>query len=124
MHPEKNSGYKKELGNRGEGIAASFFRENGFDIIERNYRFGKIGEIDIIARRENLLVFAEVKSRNSGAYGGAYYSITDKKKRTLKKVARQFLHTHPAFLTKEMTFRFDMIAVDGGKAEWIEDMFR
>jgi putative endonuclease len=124
MPSEKNSGYKKELGNKGEGIAASFFKKNGFDIIERNYRFGKIGEIDIIVRKANLMVFAEVKSRNSVAYGGAYYSITEKKKQTLKKVARQFLHTHPAFLSKDITYRFDMIAVDNGKAEWIEDMFR
>jgi putative endonuclease len=124
MPSEKNSGYKKELGNKGEGIAVSFFMKNGFDIIERNYRFGKIGEIDIIVRKGNLMVFAEVKSRNSGAYGGVYYSISEKKKLTLKKVARQFLHAHPAFLSKDMTYRFDMIAVDNGKAEWIEDMFR
>jgi putative endonuclease len=124
MQSEKNSGYKKELGDKGEDIAASFFNKNGFDIIERNYRFGKVGEIDIIVRRGSLIVFAEVKSRNSGTYGGAYYSITEKKRQTLKKVARQFLHTHPAFFSKDITYRFDMIAVDNGRAEWIEDMFR
>ncbi len=124
MSEEKNSGYRKELGDKGEGIAASFFKKNGFEIITRNYRFGKIGEIDIIVRKGNLIVFAEVKSRNSGAFGGAYYSITEKKKLTLKKVARQFLHTHPSFLSKDITYRFDMIAIDNGKAEWIEDMFR
>ena len=124
MSLEKRSGYKKELGNEGEGIAASFFCSNGFEIITRNYRFGKIGEIDIIVKKGSLIVFAEVKSRNSGAFGGAYYSITEKKKHTLKKVARQFLHANPAFLSKDFTYRFDMIAVDKGKAEWIEDIIR
>jgi putative endonuclease len=124
MSEEKYSGYKKELGYKGEGIAVSIFKKNGFDIITRNYRFGKIGEIDIIVRKENLIVFAEVKSRSSGAFGGAYYSITEKKKQTIKKVARQFLHTHPDFLSKDITYRFDMIAIDKGEAEWIEDIFR
>jgi putative endonuclease len=122
MSFEQNSGYKKELGNKGEGIALSFFNSNGFEIIARNYRFGKIGEIDIIVKKGSLIIFAEVKSRSSSAYGGAYYSITEKKKRTLKKVARQFLHTNPEFLSKNFTYRFDMVAVDNGKTEWIEDI--
>ena len=123
MPLEKNS-YKKDLGDKGEGMAASFFINNEFEIIQRNYRFGNKGEIDIIVRRKNLIIFAEVKSRNSGEYGGAYYSITERKKKTLKKVARQFLHTHPALLSKDITYRFDMIAIDKGKVEWIEDIFR
>ena len=124
MFDEKHSHYKKELGDEGEDIAASFFVRNGFEIISRNYRFGKIGEIDIIVKKGNLFVFAEVKSRNSEYYGGVYYSITEKKKQTLRKVARQFLHVNPAFYSKDFTYRFDMIAVEKGKAEWIEDIIR
>ncbi|MFH0977178.1 MAG: YraN family protein [Spirochaetota bacterium] len=124
MPTEKKSGYKKDLGDAGEGIAASFFKSKGFVIIKRNYRFGKVGEIDIIVRKKDLIVFAEVKSRNSGQYGGAYYSINERKKQTIKKVARQFLHTHPDFLSKDITYRFDMIAISNGQAEWIEDIFR
>ncbi|MBN2403163.1 MAG: YraN family protein [Spirochaetes bacterium] len=124
MSSEKSSGYRKDFGDKGEEIAASFLQKNGFEIIIRNYRFSKAGEIDIIARKGNLIIFAEVKSRNSGSYGGAYYSITEKKKQTIKKVARQFLHVHPAFFSKDMTYRFDMIAVDNNRAEWIEDIFR
>ena len=59
-------GYKKNLGDKGEEIAASFLQTKKFQIIERNYRFGKIGEIDIIARKENTIIFFEVKNRNSG----------------------------------------------------------
>ncbi len=124
MPTEQNPGYKKNLGNLGEDIAASFFRSKGFEIIKRNYRFGKIGEMDIIVRKDDLIVFAEVKNRNSGEYGGAYYSITERKKRTLKKVAGQFLHTHPDLLSENITYRYDMIAVDSGRVEWIEDIFR
>lgn len=124
MPLEKNPGYKNSLGKIGEDIAASFFKSNGFEIIKRNYRFGKIGEIDIIVRKDSMIIFAEVKNRNSSEYGGPHYSITERKKQTLKKVASQFLHAHPALLSKDITYRFDMIAIDNGKAEWIEDIFR
>jgi putative endonuclease len=124
MTSEINAGYKKKLGNIGEDIAESFFRSKGFEIIKRNYRFGKIGEIDIIVRKSSLIIFAEVKNRNTGEFGGAYYSITERKKQTLKKVAGHFLHTHSYLFLKDITYRYDMIAVDRGKVEWIEDIFR
>ncbi len=124
MTQSNSTNYKKNLGNSGEDTAASFFTSKGFEIIKRNYRFGKIGEIDIIVRKGDLIIFAEVKSRNSGEYGGAYYSITERKKRTLKKVAGQFLRENPFLFSRDITYRYDMIAVDNGKAEWIEDIFR
>jgi putative endonuclease len=116
--------YNKKFGNKGEDIAASFFIHNGYEIIKRNYRFSNIGEIDIIARKGNIIIFAEVKNRNSAEYGGAFYSITERKKKTLKKVAGQFLLSNPSLFTKDITYRFDLIAVSKGKAECIEDIVR
>ncbi len=124
MSESGNTRYKKELGNKGESSASLFLTGNGFKILKRNFRFGKTGEIDIIAKKDSLIVFAEVKSRNSSLYGGAYYSINDKKKQTLKKVARHFLRSHPQFFSKDFTFRFDLIAVENGHVEWIEDIIR
>lgn len=119
-----NTLYKKELGNKGEDTASSLLTRNGFEILKRNFRFSKAGEIDIIAKKDNLIIFAEVKSRNSSVYGGAYFSINYRKKQTLKKVARHFLRSHPQFFSKDFTFRFDLIAVENGHVEWIEDIIR
>lgn len=120
----KNTRYKKELGNKGENTAGYFYEANGFDIISRNFRFSNIGEIDLIVKKVNLIVFAEVKSRNSSAYGGAYYSITDRKKNTLRKVARHFLRSHPEYYSKDFTYRFDLVSIEKGKVELIEDIIR
>lgn len=114
----------KNLGKKGEERAAAFLKERGFEIVERNFRYRKIGEIDIIARRDNLLIFVEVKSRNTPSFGGPLYSITRKKKSTLKTIASQFLILNPEYSLKDIICRFDMISIINGRIEWIEDIFR
>ena len=115
---------KNELGRDGEALACKFIEKNGFNIIKKNYRYQRTGEIDIIAKKDNLIVFIEVKCRNSPYYGGARYSITKRKKVTLKKIASQFLTTHPNFYLQDYTYRFDLISILDGKIEWIEDIVR
>lgn len=116
--------YRKRFGAEGEGRAAAFLEENGFSVIERNFRAGKTGEIDIIAVKKDLVVFAEVKSRSGDAYGGGIYSINEAKKKHLKTAAKAFLASHPSINTKEYTFRFDLLLVSGDKIEWIDDIIR
>lgn len=118
------SNEKKKFGDLGEDSASRYLIENGYEIIERNYRFKKTGEIDIIARKNNLVVFVEVKSRHFHYYGGPLYSINEKKKKTLRFIAAQFLISHPHLNSKDTTFRFDMISILNGKIELIEDIFR
>ena len=113
---------KKNLGRIGEELAASFLKKNGFEIIRRNFRYKKIGEIDIILKRDDLIVFVEVKSRNSSCFGGPLYSINKRKIKTLRIVANQFLILNTEYLS--FRCRFDMISVQNGKIEWIEDIFR
>jgi putative endonuclease len=96
----------------------------GFEIVIKNYRFHKSGEIDIIAKKENLLVFAEVKSRKTRAFGGALYSISKSKQRTLKFVAGQFLNENPEYSSKQITCRFDLISIENEKIEWVQDIIR
>ncbi len=112
------------LGADGEGLAARFLIERGFRIVERNYRFGRHGEIDIIAEKDDLVIFVEVKHRTTGRYGGALYSIGTKKKGSIKTVARAFLAARPDLNLPGTTFRFDLISVGGGAIDWVEDMFR
>ena len=117
-----NNGYNKDLGRKGEMDAALFLEERGFEIVKRNYRYGRAGEIDIIARKENLVIFVEVKHRSSDAYGGALYAISARKLRTMKLAARQFVANN--FLAEDITYRFDVIAIDRDSLNWIEDVIR
>ncbi len=120
----RNGTYKKEFGRRGEDIASSFLLDRGFEILCKNYRCGRTGEIDIIARRNGLIIFVEVKSRKTGKFGGAIYSINSRKKNTIKKVAARYLAENRHLLSEEYTCRFDLISLDNERLEWIEDIFR
>ncbi len=116
--------YKKEFGRRGEEIASSFLLDKGFELLRKNYRFKKSGEIDIIARKENLIIFVEVKSRKTGKFGGALFSINNRKKNTIKKIAEQYLTANQSLLPNDYTCRFDLISIENEKLEWLEDIFR
>ena len=116
--------YRRNFGAAGEERACAFLEEKGFSLVERNYRAGKTGEIDIIAVKENLVVFAEVKSRSSDRYGGGIYSINVSKKKHLKTAARAYLASHPLYDTGDYIFRFDLILVSGDKIEWVDDIIR
>ncbi len=84
---EKN---KKELGDRGEDIAIDFLRNEKYEIIERNYRYGH-GEIDIIAKNKNILIFIEVKTRKNLEYGRPELAVTKSKQRQIRKIAEAYL---------------------------------
>jgi putative endonuclease len=116
--------HNRDFGSEGEDRAAVFLEKNRFAIIARNYRFGKYGEIDIIARRGNLVIFVEVKHRGTERYGGALYSISSKKKKSLKTAAKAFISASPDYDRPEITFRFDLVSIQDDSIEWIEDMFR
>lgn len=122
--PSVNTTTSKEWGIQGEERALSFLEEKGFEILSRNFRHGRAGEIDLIARKDRLLLFVEVKSRRTPWMGGSLYSISQRKKRTLKAVASRFLSTRPDLYTRDIVCRFDMISVLDGRVEWIEDIFR
>ncbi len=116
--------HNRDFGSEGEDLAAVFLEKNDFSIICRNYRFGKYGEIDIIARKEDLVIFVEVKHRGTERFGGALYSISAKKKSSIKTAARAFISASPDYDRRGITFRFDLISIKGDSIEWIEDMFR
>lgn len=116
--------HNRDFGSEGEDRAAAFLEKNRFIILVRNYRFGRYGEIDIIARRDDLVVFAEVKNRGAERYGGALYSISARKKKSLKTAARAFLAASSEHDRPGITFRFDLISVRDEAIEWVEDMFR
>ena len=85
------SNRRQRFGAAGESRAVDILKEEGYRILVRNYRT-KIGEIDIIARDGDTIVFVEVKARNDGGlYGNPKYAVTRAKQRTISKVALYYL---------------------------------
>lgn len=115
MNEEQNSkkSNSKSLGKIGEDIAEELLRSKGYKIIKRNFRFGK-GEIDIIAKDGDCLVFVEVKSRKNLDFGEPEYSITKSKQKQLKKIAEAYFYINGI---DEQLCRFDVITIVGEKRE-------
>ncbi len=95
-------------GIQGEEIACRFLAEKGSDIIDRNWRCGYC-EIDIIARRENTIVFCEVKTARSRRFGSAIEWVTPRKTRRIAMTALDYIAYHRI---QGCAFRFDVIGLD------------
>ncbi len=95
------------LGKQGEDIATAHLKKNGFQIITRNYR-QKSGEIDIIARDGEWLVFVEVKTRKSLRYGQPFEAVTQKKQTQIGRVALDYLTRNKLL---DQAVRFDVISI-------------
>ena len=74
----------REFGNKGEDLACEYLIKNGYEILERNKHFSKLCEIDIIAKFKNKVVFVEVKTRKSDAFGTPMEAITKTKYNNIK----------------------------------------
>lgn len=99
-------------GSRAEQLAAAFLQDAGFQILKKNFHFGKVGEIDIIARDGNTLVFIEVKARSSDEFGTPEDAITPRKRQQMRKVAQGYLYVNDISDTE---CRFDVIAIEFGE---------
>jgi putative endonuclease len=113
---------RQRLGTQTEELAARTLQQAGFAILERNYRC-RSGEIDLVARRGNLLVIAEVRLRSGTTFGGAAASITAAKRRRIVRATRYLLLCRPRL--NALTVRFDALlaACAAGPIEWIEAAF-
>lgn len=101
------SKYKKTIGNAGEELAEKYLIENGYKIITRNYRVGRMGEVDILASDKDYLVAVEVKTRSDENYGSPFSAINYKKMKTLHNLAKVLLVRFQQF----KNFRFDVIGI-------------
>jgi putative endonuclease len=113
----------KALGSKGEDIASKFLKRNGYRIIARNYTT-PLGEIDIVAKDGDTIVFIEVKTRTSNAFGFPFESVTRRKKQKLKNLALLYLKKH----RHEAAARFDVISISSDNGitmdiEHIKDAF-
>ena len=101
---------RRALGERGEVIARRYLEEQGYDILESNFRCS-YGEIDIVAREGECLVFVEVKTRRSRSFGRPEESITPSKKEKMIEVAQAYLQAHDS---PPDPWRIDVVAIEMG----------
>lgn len=85
-----NMRYRKNIGDIGEDFAASILENDGFKVLERNFGI-KAGEIDIIAMKNGVIHFVEVKTRNGSMYGYPSEAVTPAKQRHIRKAAEFYL---------------------------------
>jgi putative endonuclease len=115
---------KQQQGQMAEQAALAFLQARGLQLIERNARFS-VGELDLILRDENTLVFVEVRQRKSNAFGGAAQSIDRRKMKKCALAAQCWLKMHPQF--RNSRCRFDAVLLTGRendwRIEWLENAF-
>ena len=103
---------RRETGILGEKLARSFLQEQGYHIIDTNYRCSE-GEIDIVARHKDSLVFIEVRTKKSLEFGSPEESITPKKIERLKATALHYLQTHSQTHSDlPQLWRIDVVAIE------------
>ena len=109
----------KKVGNIGEATAVNFLKQKGYKIVELNYT-NKLGEIDIVAKENNVLVFVEVKTRSSDKFGFGREAVDIRKQHKLRNVAQGYLKYKKLF---DQSCRFDVIEIMGDKITHIENAF-
>ncbi len=103
---------RNQVGQDGEALACSYLEGRGYQIITRNFRL-RTGEIDIVARRAQTVVFCEVKARNSKELGEPFEAVTKYKQKRLRRLAQAYLqkaesHNVPI---NEFDYRFDIVSI-------------
>jgi putative endonuclease len=123
--PRTLGSQNKPLGDRGERLAAEHLERAGWTILARNFRLGH-REVDLVARRGEVVAFVEVKTRAGLGYGHPLEAITWKKRREIQQVAAAWIEAHGR---PDDVYRFDAVAIllpVGGEPviEHVEDAWR
>lgn len=102
---------RSRLGDWGEEAAGDFLRRQGFTILERKYRC-RWGEIDLVTQDGEDLVFVEVRTRRTGAFGTPEESVTAAKARRLLATSQDYMQKHPADRPEaDIRWRIDLVSV-------------
>ena len=109
---------KRKTGTAYEIIAADYLKQQGVHILKMNYRT-LLGEIDIIARAKEILIFIEVKYRKNASYGYPWEAISIQKQKKICQVARQYIYS----IRWNKQVRFDVISICGNEVLWFQDAF-
>jgi putative endonuclease len=98
-------------GASGEDLACRYLEDRGFAILDRNFRC-RSGEIDVVAREQNVTVFLEVKERHGSFHGAGHEAVTFGKRRRIVRAARLYAAARGL---SETQIRFDVISIDWGE---------
>ncbi len=116
---------RKTVGDKGEKTAVIFLKKRGFSILETNYRT-RLGEIDIIACRKNLIAFVEVKTRQSSGYGNPEEAVDKRKRKKIIKTAKYYLVSKNLYDKQDV--RFDVLSIKKNRQDadiqYFENAFR
>lgn len=110
---------RQALGAYGEALAAEWYLEHGYQILDRNWRTRQ-GELDLVVTNGTHVVFCEVKTRSSTAFGTPAEAVTYTKQRRLRRLAAEWIDRAER---RPRRVRFDVVAVLGDQLEVIEAAF-
>ena len=99
----------RRFGDHGEDLAAAYLEKNGYRIMARQVRVGRMGELDLICRQGATIVFVEVKTRSSDAFGTPEDAMGQWKRNRFRRSIESWLLSHHL---SEAAFRADVVAVD------------
>ena len=109
---------RKKIGDKGEDNAISFLFANGYEVLQRNFRFRR-SEIDIIAQKGTTMVFIEVKTRKDKTYGHPETFLSESQQERIHQGAEEYLRQH----NWQGAIRFDIIAILWNDTEAVLDHF-
>ena len=112
--------YKKLLGVKGENKTIKYLKKQGYKILEKNYRV-PCGEADIIAQKDNLILFVEVKTRTSTRFGMPSEAVGYKKQQKYKEIALYYINEKN--LEDDYVISFAVSEVLNGEINFIEEAF-
>ena len=114
---------RQMLGAGGEVLAAKWYEDHDYEILERNWR-RREGEVDLIVRHGKTVAFCEVKTRSSDRFGTGAESVLEAKQRRIRRLASRWMsEITPASGRTRVEVRFDVVSITAGQIEVIEDAF-
>lgn len=118
--------YNKNIGDYGEDIGITLLKEKGYYILDRNFR-NKYGEIDVICKFKDMIIFVEIKSRYNSSFGKPSEAVTYSKQKKIINICKYYIYKNKLF---NYNCRFDVIEIyfntknDLSNIIHIEDAFR
>ncbi len=106
------------MGRTGEDLTCKYLKKRGYQILERNYKT-PFGEADIIALKDGVYCFVEVKTRENDAFGQPFEAVDARKRERYRKIALYYCN----MLREEPECRFDIASVFEGEIEYFEDAY-
>ncbi len=108
---------KQKYGQKGEDLACKYLKKHGYKIVERNFHC-PLGELDIVAIHKGVLVFIEVKARNTLKYGRPAEAVDEYKQQKLQRLAEMYINLNNKIDKKA---RFDVVEVLGDEVNLIQN---